>query len=58
MTLSRYMTCSTGRIEAGQQHVVDDHDADVALDAFFLAAEGQLEALDARLVLRARPRTP
>ena len=39
------------RVEAGQQHVVHDHDAHVAGDAFVLAAEGQLEALDAGLVL-------
>ncbi len=40
-----------GRIEARQQHVVDDHDADIALDAFLLAVKRQLEALDDAFVL-------
>jgi len=35
-----------GGVEARQQHVVHDHDADLARYAFIIAIEGQLEALD------------
>src|SRR5690349_18834379 len=41
-----------GSIEAGQQHIVYDDDANVALNAFLLFVEGQLETLDRRFVLR------
>ena len=39
-------------VEACQQHVIDDDNADIARDAFILAVEWELKALDDRLVAR------
>ena len=40
------------RIEAREQHVVDDENAHIAAHALVFASEGQLETLGARFVLR------
>ncbi|MDR3542403.1 MAG: hypothetical protein P4L69_15790 [Desulfosporosinus sp.] len=37
--MSKYMTCSNRRIEASQQHVVDDYDTEVALVPEVLTAD-------------------